>query len=173
MKQQIYNITAADLYFNVSNENNTQLKTKRISISDFYLTPDEQKMKKVWQDEIHLTDSYYNSLIEHKRPIDFRIMVLLQANPRAMDLYLWMTYRAPWLKFPLKMTYAELHVLFGQGITQVYEFKRHFIKAIQEVHKVYPAINLEFTKKDYVTIYKSEPSVPKITNVGSPLFERH
>ena len=115
--------------------------------------------------DLWLSDEYMESLRRHRVPLDFRAIVGLQANPRAMDVYCWMAYRLRKVKAPIKLPYQALHPIFGKGIQNLRNFKIHFKNAVAEAFKFYPDARIEL-QRDYVVLRGSRSPVPSKDEIG-------
>ena len=157
--RQVKNIAAADIKIGVWGEHEAiqdQVKiAKRLS---FWIDKDPRQGT-LWQPEMTLSADYLEALKHHRVPLDFRAMVGLQTNPRAMDIYCWLAYRLHTIKTPIKIPYEALHPIFGRGIKQLRDFKIHFKKSLIEAHRFYPDARIE-PSKDYITFYHSPAPIP-------------
>ena len=118
----------------------------------------------LWQPEMQLAPEYFQALAAHRVPLPFSVLVRLQTNPRAMDVFCWLVYRMRSVKFPVKIPYAALHPVFGGGIKLLKHFKIEFHRAVMTAHKFYPEARLEF-KDGYLMLY---PSPLLIAGEASP-----
>jgi len=66
---------------------------------------------------------YFEVLQSHRVPTVFPALVAMQDNPRAMDVYCWLSYRLPRAKAPTRIAYRNLHPVFGHGIRLLKHFK--------------------------------------------------
>ncbi len=171
--RQAENIAAAEILLGVWGEK--KVTTKRAIIAEelsFWLEKDPRQMT-FWQPTMILSDSYMKTLEKHRVPLDFRVLVALQANPRAMDVYCWLAYRLRSVKASTKIPYEALHPVFGRGIKELKHFKVHFKKALNEAYRYYPEAKFDL-EKDYITIHSSPSPIPIGTSKHSskPLLPR-
>jgi hypothetical protein len=116
----------------------------------------------LWASEIVLTDDFYNNLIEHAIPYDFRGLKTIQNNARAQDVYLWMTQRLcriPKDK-PLFMTWDMLREMFGGNMTEIRHFPREFKKALLAARTAYHDARIE-EEDEGIRFHQSPPPIPK------------
>jgi len=120
------------------------------------------EQRTLWPSEIVLTDDFYNNLVEHAIPYDFRGLKLIQNNPRAQDIFLWMTQRLCRLSKdkPLFMTWQMLYEMFGGTLATMKKFKQEFRIALNAAKIAYPDARLTEEENGF-RFYASPPPVPK------------
>lgn len=126
--------------------------------------PSDPEQKTLWPSELELTSDFFESLVNHAIPYDYRALKILRSNARAQDIYLWLTqrlYRIPRTR-PLYLSYNELFDMFGGGITEKRKFPDKFEEALQIALLAYQDARVE--KKDkFGFIFKaSNPPIPKV-----------
>jgi len=173
--RQAKNIAACQLLIGVWGEKKaTQSRRNVINDMTFWLGTD-MRNKIVWDTTMSLSTDYMESLRQYKVPLDFRALVGLQANPRAMDIYCWLSYRLRTVKTNVKIPYVALHPIFGQGIKQLKHFKIEFKNAVMEAYKFYPTARIEIRNdKDYIVLKNSLSPIPhkSIIGHGKPMIPR-
>lgn len=163
--RQAKNIAAANIMLGVWGEQSTnQYQTKIAKNISFWIEKNPTQGT-LWQPSMTLSDDYISTLKDHKTPLDFRALVALQNNPRAMDLYCWLSYRLRTINNPVKVPYEALHPIFGRGIQELKHFKIHFKKAMMEAYKYYPEARVAL-EKDYIILYKSPSPIPLESSPG-------
>ena len=162
--RQAKNIAAAEILLGIwGGEQVRQEQTKIARRLSFWIEKNPSQGT-LWQPEMTLATDYYNVLKDYRVPVDFRAMVGLQESPRAMDVYLWLSYRMRNVKKPTRIPYAALHSVFGTGIKKLYHFKQRLKLTLKEVIPFYPEAKIDFmSDKDYVTLYPSKPAIPENT----------
>lgn len=119
-----------------------------------------------WPTEIELTDEFYQSLKEHAIPFDYRALKTLRANPRAQDIYIWLTqrlHRIPRYR-PLELDRKQLHQLFGGGSKDVNKFSAKFDECLKFALLAYPEANVDVGTKGTYIFKSSPPPIKKITS---------
>lgn len=168
--EQAKNIAAADIMLGIWGEGKTaQYQTKVAKSITFWIEKDPLQGA-LWQPTMTLSTDYVETLQEHKVPLDFRALVALQGNPRAMDLYCWLSYRLRNVNNPVKIPYEALHEIFGRGIKNLRDFKINFKKAVIEACKYYPEARIAL-EKDYVTLYNSPSPIPLNVSRGKSFIK--
>jgi hypothetical protein len=158
LTRQLKNIAAARILLGVWGDVKVSTRQSRIASGiDFWLDR-SSKQDTFWQPEMQLAPEYFEVLAAHRVPIYLPALVELQANPRAMDVFCWLTYRMRSVTFPVKIPYAALHRVFGTNIKLLKHFKIEFRKAVIAAHHFYPVARVEFAS-DHLVLYRSRPLI--------------
>ena len=124
----------------------------------------------LWNSEITLTNEFFEEIIQHKFPIDTRVLKVLKQSPMAIDIYLWLTYHngkdKRKVKKPVCISIEQLQQQFGAGYALTprgrKDFKQAFKRALRNVNTVYPGGKLELMHGRAKRL-PGEPSVPKLS----------
>jgi hypothetical protein len=160
--QQVKNIAAAQISFGFWEDDHARQENHRIAHSvDFWLEKDERQ-RTLWQPTLTLGAEYFETLREHRVPLNFRSLVALQSRPRMMDVYAWLVYRLPRVRTACtKIRYASLQEVFSSPRRQLRDFRRDFRAWVAEiVLEHYPEARIDLSHDEYVTLYPSRPLVP-------------
>lgn len=163
-KEQITRLAAC--HFRIVAPGDTENVRKHINADPFksfdVWFSNSPHQRTLWASEIVLTDDFYQNLIEHAIPYDFRGLSSIQNNARAQDIYLWMTQRLcriPKDK-PLFMTWEMLREMFGGQMTEIRSFPREFKTALQAAKIAYYDAKIE-EEREGIRFYNSLPPIPK------------
>jgi len=126
--------------------------------------PKDADQKVLWNSEITLNHDFFSSLANHAVPMDMRAIRSLQHNSRAMDIYLWLTYRLPQLKRNTKIGWDGLQEQFGTLELHRKSFKKSFKTALKQALLVYPEARVDDVDGGIV-IKHSLPAVEKKSSV--------
>jgi hypothetical protein len=138
----------------------SHVKTSPVKRFDVFFSTDPQQ-ESLWPSEIQLTTDFYETLKDHAVPFDFRALKPIQAKPRAIDAYLWLTQRLCRIdeRKPLLLKWPELYQMFGGE--QVYRnFKVKFPHDLMAARMSYAAARIEQCAEGFVFRH-SPPPVPK------------
>jgi len=91
-----------------------------------------------WQSQLILTDEFYQHVQQYAIPIDLRVLHACAHYPLAMDIYCWLTYRYYSLKRPIKISWGDLMIQFGNCYQRDAHFKSNFRQALDRVAMFYP-----------------------------------
>lgn len=175
--QQMHNIAAAHIAIGWKTTDNHAKQKRMPAIAeeiDFWLEKDDQQ-RTLWQPTITLNEQYVLAIREHKVPHDMRALVGLYANPRAMDIYLWLSYRLPTVKnaegvFVPYWGENGLQAVFGQGISDKHKFKQAFLDGLKKTLEFYPYAVVR-PEKTGVRLFRSPSPVPaELSNKPSLFF---
>jgi len=96
--------------------------------------------RSLWPSAIHLSQRYYETLIDHAVPHDLRALSSLKGSALAMDIYLFLAARLYRVKQGGKVIYwHQLRDQFGQEYNDPKNFKLRFKKALALALIAYPA----------------------------------
>jgi hypothetical protein len=138
----------------------SHVKTSPVKRFDVFFPTDPQQSS-LWPSEIHLTTDFYETLKDHAVPFDFRALKPIQAKPRAIDVYLWLTQRLFRIdeRKPLLLKWRELHEMFG-GEMVFRNFKIKFPQDLMAAHTSYSSARIEESEEGFI-FRASPPPVPK------------
>ena len=123
--------------------------------------PDERVL---WESKIHLSEPFFNEIINHPVPIDMNTLTALKRSPLGLDLYLWLTYRTFALHAPLRLTWRQVYRQFGlhpdkaSDKVTVQNFRRKVLRELKKIKLAWPDLN--YTTAPGVLILS--PSTPII-----------
>ena len=116
--------------------------------------------------KVCLTESFFQELLAHPVPLDFRAIKALQKSPLAMDIYCWLTYRYHTLANPTLIPWEGLMMQFGSNYTETRQFRRKFLQQLSKVLVVYNEAKIEEIRKGDVSKgMKLWPSPTHITPI--------
>ena len=102
-----------------------------------------------WGKSIRISQSYFESLLEHAVPLDERAIDALSHSAMAMDIYFWLTYRLRRVNpnKPQFVAWSNLYDQFGCGYTRIRKFKEVFRKLMSQVLWQYPDARSRVTEE--------------------------
>jgi hypothetical protein len=83
---------------------------------------------------MRVSEPYATAVREHCVPHDMRALIGLYKNTRAMDIYVWLSYRLPRIPnhHPLFLRYVDLKPVFGTSIRELRKFRELFRHALRD-----------------------------------------
>ena len=118
----LHNITIADDYY-------------------FFWSQKHPSQGTILENKVVLTESFFQEIVRSPVPLDLRIVKILKKSPLSLDIYTWLTYRMSYLEKPSAPIPWELLALqFGSDYKAIWDFKIRFIKTLNKIIEVYPAI---------------------------------
>lgn len=121
--------------------------------------PQSHQQAGLWQSTVVLGEQFFREVIEHPIPIDLRAIKALKQSPLSLDIYIWLTYRAAYLKRETVIPWAALAAQFGAEYGRLRDFKEAFTKSLQRVYVVYK--DARFDVEDKGLLIK-----PTLTHIG-------
>ncbi|MDA0967613.1 MAG: replication protein RepA [Proteobacteria bacterium] len=180
--RQVRNIASADISLGISGETEThhfrtneQFKiAKRVS---FWLSKDVSQPQ-LWEPTLTLSDDFMSALSNTHTIIDLRPLIELQSSPRAMDMYMWLSYRIKKVNRPVKISYEDLHNIFGLQTKTLKKFKENFKESIRTALPYIKNANVDLDTDSKHIILKNEkikvylpPNENKTDNNDMPIEE--
>ena len=160
---QVENISASNINLGVWGETGThkyaRQKSMKIAKEVSFWTEKDPTQATLWQPTMTLSDDYMAALQHHKVPINYQILVNLQTNPRAMDLYTWLTYRVNSVKAPVSIPWESLYQVFGASVSELKYFKRDFKEALNKALPYVKNLEIEMDSKHLKLINTSRKFV--------------
>lgn len=142
-----------------------------------WFSTDQEDQMSFWASEIHLSEKFYNSLLEHPAPLDPRALNGLGHSSLALDIYMWLAHRLRRIQRPggIKLTWDVLKQQFGMEYPNTkqgrYDFKREFIQALTQVKIAYQEAKIEDTKGGLILKESPPPIKPKPMLLIPPISE--
>lgn len=99
----------------------------------------------LWPGELELSQTFFNTLVEHAVPLDPRALGTLQDSALALDIYSWLAHRLCRIHQPegVKLSWQNLRDQFGQEYKETKDFKKKFRIALNRALVVYPDAKVE------------------------------
>lgn len=151
--------TSISIAFSPEAKRVIQVDSKIIKGYDLWF-PKNPHQQVIWDNNIVLSDDYFNSLINHAVPLDARHVAALSNNSFALDLYAWLAQRLHRVKGKEFVHWAGLKEQFGQGYDRMDNFKAIFRKTLKVVLTQYTKAKLEEDGIKGFILIQSEPPVP-------------
>jgi hypothetical protein len=100
---------------------------------------DDEGQRTLWPGVLRLGERFYETLIEHAVPLDPNSIGELKNSALGLDLYTWLAHRLIRERNPAGtfVSWGALHAQFGTEYSDVKDFKRRFIGALQKVTSTY------------------------------------
>lgn len=121
--------------------------------------PQHHQQVGLWQSTVLLSEQFFREVVEHPIPIDLRAIKALKQSPLSLDIYIWLTYRAAYLKRETVIPWVALATQFGAEYGRIRDFKEAFSQALKRVYVVYK--DASFSVEDKGLLIR-----PTLTHVG-------
>lgn len=130
----------------------------QVTDSMFYFWDNETpEQTSIWENQIELSDRFYQLLLKNPVPLDWRILKSLKRSPMALDLYMWLTHRMSYLKKPSSIRWETLQKQIGADIEDIYKFRQQVRKHLKKIAVVWRELDVDVSKTDFVTLNPSSP----------------
>lgn len=159
--RQIHNLAAARITLGVWNgERARQINTQIADAIDFWLEKD-RRQRTLWQPVMRVSEQYATAVREHCVPHDMRALIGLYENTRAMDIYVWLSYRLPRIRerADIFIRFDDLKPIFGPGISEPRKFRQLFKQSLRRALAWYPVGRVGI-EKDGIRLFPSPSPVP-------------
>jgi hypothetical protein len=114
----------------------------------------------LWPGELELSEDFYDTLINHAVPLDYRALGALKHSALALDIYTWLAHRLERVRTPIgtKVSWGNLKDQFGQDYGRSSDFKKAFRHALRQVCTVYPDAKLRPAPGGLILLPSPSPS---------------
>ena len=143
-------------------------------LTDFWWNPRRPDQPSLWESKIHLSEPFFNEIIQHPVPIDMNTLTALKRSPLGLDLYLWLVYRTFPLRAPLRLTWGQVYRQFGAHPDKasdkrtVLNFRYKVLRELKKIKLSWPGLN--YTTAPGVLIL--HPSIPTIAPLNQGQLSR-
>lgn len=180
ISRQVHNIAASNIYIGIHGSTETHSyscqKNYRIAQEISFFTERDPDQLAIWNPYFRVSDEFIAAAVDsHSFLLDFKPLIELQASPRAMDMYIWLSYRLHSVKHPVKIPYKSLFGIFGKQTKSLGDFKRSFKAAI---HAAIPYvldadIDLESDKEHIIIRNNRQKHIYMPSNSASKELKNH
>ena len=121
----------------------------------------------LWESKIHLSEPFFNEIIQHPVPLDMNTLTALKRSTLGLDLYLWLVYRTFALRAPLRLSWRQVYRQFGVHPAKASDkrtvdaFRTKVLRELKKIRLAWPGLN--YTTAPGVLIL--HPSTPVIAPV--------
>jgi hypothetical protein len=161
-KAQLSALAAASITMALDRpESAVQLQTRIVGAFDLWFEKNASQ-RVLWPATVALSLDYFDTLSRHAVPLDERAVAALAKSATALDAYCWLAqrlHRIPGGK-PQFVPWPALYEQFGQGYSQLRQFRAFFLRILHQVHAAYPAAHFEADGKG-MHLWNSPPPLLK------------
>lgn len=112
-----------------------------------------------WEGFVTLSETFYEDIQLHAKPIDLRVIDALSYYPMAIDIYCFLTTRYFNLSKPILISWLDLVNQSGCSYAKLSNFRKKYIEAAAVVKVLYPKAKFLF-KDNGMLLYPSSCHVP-------------
>jgi len=162
LQRELENIAAAEIILGVWSPDGSAHQKKASVAEEMSFWIEKKSGHTLWQPEMVLSNQYFRALMEggHIAPLNWEAYVALQGNPRAMDIFTFLSFRLrkP-LKQPVILPISTLHGMFGREFKLIKHFWPELLKSLAAALKWYPEARVEILN-DAIKLYTSTALIP-------------
>jgi hypothetical protein len=118
----------------------------------------------MWPGVLELSQDFYDTLLQHAVPLDYRALTALKHSALALDVYTWLAHRLCRVNKPsgVMLSWENLRDQFGQEYASSKDFKKEFRNVLRQVKVVYPDARIEEIHGG-LNLYESRPPLNRTT----------
>jgi hypothetical protein len=164
VREQMLRVSACSLRFTLGSRDDEGRRVtafKKDSIVEagmLLLDREDGRQAPLWRDHVVLSETFFRALCEHPVPINLNAVKTIVRSSRALDLYVWLSYRLHALERSTLVSWPALMEQFGADYARLRRFRERFIEALQLALCVYPEARVEWNERG-VTLHPSPPAV--------------
>lgn len=120
--------------------------------------------RSLFESKIHLSETFFNEIIDRPVPVDMRALKALKRSPLALDIYCWLTYRMSYLDRRAEIPWPLLQLQFGSDYADTpqgrRDFKKKFLLQLRKVKAIYKDAKIDDGDHALILL-PSKPHIPK------------
>ena len=160
VREQTERISRCRLTFEVRQGNRVGLTNQNIMDSAIFLEPEEDDTQRaLFAQTARLSEAFYEGLRKHPVPIEEAAIGAISNNSMAIDIYVWLAYRLHSLKAPAPLSWRALKPQFGNGFSQLNNFRTKFLPNLKLALSVYPDARVDDDGTRGIILHPSRPPV--------------
>ena len=126
----------------------------------------------LWENWVELSEEFFKAVTAHPVPVDMNALQHLKGSALALDLYAWLTheaFRRNTRKKSRRVAWRSLHDQFGADYSDLRNFSRKSMEALDKIKAVYPGLEIE-PFRGGLTIKPGQLAIPtKTVSVSAKL----
>jgi Plasmid encoded RepA protein len=162
LKAQLSSRAAASFHMGIAYEDHAvQVDAKVVSKFELWFERDESQ-RVLWPSLLRLSLDYFDSLTRYAVPLDERAVAALAKSATALDAYCWLAQRLHRIQEGKQqfVPWTALQEQFGQGYSEIRQFRAFFLKQLKQVKTVYQDAVFDADRKG-MYLRQSPPPVRK------------
>ena len=139
LKDQMTRLFAARV--TASYDDETTMAIENIQVADkalLFWDPKRPEQAAVWESTVLLSQPFFDEVVERPVPVDMHVLKHLTRSPLALDLYMWLTYRASYMNAETAVSWEQLHAQFGADYKETKDFTKYAKKALTTIKLAWP-----------------------------------
>lgn len=144
--QQMLRFFSSRISFTILSKNAVYRENYGIA-DQFYLWTSSNFDDKKLKGKIVLDEVFFNYLLSNPVPLNWEMILSLKQSPLAIDLFIWLCYKAATLNSPQKFHWETLHNQFGSDFSCIRSFKYKIKKHLERILILYPELNITLNSR--------------------------
>jgi hypothetical protein len=117
--------------------------------------------KPMWNTEVQLSETFFETILEHSFPLNDRAIQALRKSPQKLDLYFNLAQRLPRIQSGVvKFSWQKAKEQWGQEYGEMKHFKFKILQHLADVLRVYPDAKVTYTNEG-LELRPSKPPIPR------------
>ena len=160
LADQLERLCRCGLDFKIGTDRQGVIVNERLVEAFHYTTEEDPRTKRPTRmiERLTLSEAFFRELVAHPVRVDRKAISEIQTSPRAIDAYLWLSYRLPALTRETDVSWSALWRQFGRERT-LRSFRDEFREPLQLALSVYQSAKVGITEKG-VRLAPSPAPVP-------------
>jgi hypothetical protein len=171
VREQAERISRCRLTLQVRMGRTTGLINQNIVDTAIFLDNGEANQASLFTETARLSEGFYEQLSKHSVPLAEAALRQINNNSMALDIYAWLAYRLHSLEKPTPITWTSLKQQFGNGFTDIRNFRPKFIANLRLALAVYEGAKVDLDERG-CTLYPAKPPVAPTAVAQSPQLLR-
>jgi hypothetical protein len=139
VRDQAERISTCRLTLRVKIGKATGLINQNIVDTAIFLDTGETRQGSLLSETAKLSEGFFEQLSRHSVPLEEAAIRAINNNSMALDIYAWLAYRLHSLEKPCPITWPAIKQQFGNGFTDIRNFRPKFASNLSLALAVYPA----------------------------------
>lgn len=100
----------------------------------------------LWPDTLTLSPEFYDTLTKHALPVNMHAVRAFSGSARKLDILFWLGFRIRG-EGATPISWSALQEQFGDGYSRLDNFRRDFVREINEIKEVFGKLPVTFSEK--------------------------
>jgi hypothetical protein len=136
LSQSIERVFNASVFFKIESKDYRQ-QARFHFISSLSLwkneSPNQQRLEGLPKNQITLSQEFFEEIQKHPIPVDLEVVKILRNKPLALDVYLFVAYKAAAIKHTTRIPLSELFEAFGSQQKELRQQRLKMKKILQTI----------------------------------------
>ena len=147
-KQQVNALAACNMsigHFDGKGASGT-ISTKPFSKIEQVFFKNDGSQQMLWPETLELSPEFYATLSKHALPVNMHAVRAFSSSARKLDILFWLGFRIRG-EGNSSISWKAPHEQFGDGYSRLDNFKRDFVREMNEIKEVFEKLPVTFSEK--------------------------